>query len=855
MGSVMRRVSVRNLAAHKIRLFLTVFSVVLGTSFVAGSIVFTGSISNAFTSIFDKTARGVAVQVAPSNPSEMAATGAQISPGVPMPVVEQLRANRDRLGYDRLAVNYTGLVAVAAADGKALQTGNAPSIGTTYLPPGQAVAEGENVILPGGRGPVRAGEVAINSTAAEKAGLHVGSTTKVVAGQGTAGPQEVTVVGLLDWPFEVGGFVTVAFDEQTARHLFSDGNHAGTVTLSARPGVTDGELQQRVKNLIGPTLLKVQTGAEVRQESKDSINRFLQIFTYILLAFAGIGIIVGTFIIYNTFAMIVAQRNRELALLRAVGASQGQVSRSVLTEAFIVGLVGAVVGLIAGIGLAAGLRAVAIATTGLPDGGLLITPSAVIGTLLVGIVVTMLSAWLPARRAARVAPVEAMRSTMAEPRSLRRRTIAGSIIGAVAIAITVAAAMRQGVGPALGVGVGAILLIVAVVLAAPALSIPVISVLGVITRPFGKIGQLARTNAGRNPRRTAATAFALTIGLMLVAIIGTLGSTFKATVDESLNTNVKSDFFVTGVNNLPVPPPVLPAIRETPGVAEAVGAGMVVGTIDGKQVRGRAVVGGRLDEMVNYRIVKGVDLTPDGMLVDEPTARTAGWTVGKVLMFTRADGAAVPVPVVGVYERNDAVGPWLLGSTAYDQVMPGPTQMLAGVFVRAAPGVSPVQLQERLTAATAGFLTVQVQTREEFKSAASAMIDQMLGVLYAMLGLALLVAVLGIVNTLALSVVERRQEIGMERAIGMARSQVRRMIYLESVLIAIFGALLGVVLGSGLAVALVRTLREWGIGSPVLPWPLIGQTLVGAAVVGVVAAIWPAIRASRTKPLEAIAGE
>ncbi|WP_161927514.1 ABC transporter permease [Gordonia crocea] len=851
----MRRVSLRNLAAHKVRLVLTVFSVVLGTAFVAGSMTFTASISNAFTSIFDKTAQGVAVQVAPRNPAEMQAVGAQASPGVPLAVVEKLRANRDRLGFDRLAVNYNGLVAVAAADGKALQTGNAPSIGTTFLPPDRAVAKGENTILPGGRGPERPGEIAINATAAEKAGLKVGSKTRVVAGQGLTQPQEVTVVGLLDWPFEVGGFVNVAFDEQTAAKLFSDGQHAGTVSLSAQPGVSDVELQRRVAELLGDTPLKIQTGDEVRQESKDAINRFLQIFTYILLAFAGIGIIVGTFLIYNTFAMIVAQRNRELALLRAIGANRRQVSRSVLTEALIVGLLGAAVGLVAGIGLAAALRAIAVATSGLPDGGLLVTPATVIVTLVIGVVVTMLSAWLPARRASSVAPVEAMRATMAEPRSLRTRTAVGAVIGIVAILITVAAATGQGVGPALAVGLGAVLLIAAVVLTAPALSGPVISVIGVITRPFGKIGQLARTNAGRNPRRTAATAFALTIGLMLVAIIGTLGATFKATIDESLDRDVLADYFVTGVNNGPVPPAVLPAVRDTPGVAEVVGAGMVVGSIDGRNVSGRGIVGGRLSDLVRYTIIDGTDVTPDGMLVDEATARTKGWKVGSVVTFTRADGTPVDVPVVGIYERNDALGPWLVGSAAYEKLMPPATQMLLGIYVLADKGVDSGQLKDRLTDATAKYLTVQVQTNQEYKSAVSSLIDQMLGVLYAMLGLALLVAVLGIVNTLALSVVERRQEIGMQRAIGMARSQVRRMIYLESVLIAIFGAVLGVVLGSGLAVALVRTLREWGIGNPVLPWSLIVQTLIGAAVVGVVAAVWPAIRASRTQPLEAIAGE
>lgn len=851
----MRRVSVRNLAAHKVRLFLTVFSVVLGTSFVAGSMVFTASVSHAFSSIFDKTAQGVAVQISPKNPKELAMSGAQAGAGVPVSVVKQLRANRDKLGYDRLASNYTGAVALATAEGKALQTGNAPSIGSTFLPPDKAVAKGENVILPGGRGPERVGEVAVNKSAADKAGLRVGSKTKVAVGQGTSEPQEVTVVGLLDQPFEVGGFVNVAFDADWARKLFSDPKHAGIVSLSAQPGVSDVQLQERVANLIGPTQLKIQTGDEVRQENKDSINTFLQVFTYILLAFAAIGIIVGTFIIYNTFAMIVAQRNRELALLRAVGASRRQVSRSVLTEAFLVGVVGALIGLGVGIGLAVGLRALATATTGLPNGALQITPTAVIATLVVGIVVTMLSAWLPARRASRVAPVEAMRATMAEPRSLRARTVSGVIVGIVGIAVTVAAAMRQGAGPAIAVGGGAVLLIAAVVLVAPALSLPTITALGVVTRPFGKIGQLARTNAARNPRRTAATAFALTIGLMLVAIIGTLGSSFKATIDQSLDRDVRVDFFLTGVNNGFIPPTVLDAVKKTPGVAQAVASGLVVSTVDGKQVLGGAAVGGQISSVVNYNLLEGRSLTPNGMIVDEPTSRKPGWSLGSKVEFKRPDGETVEVPVVGVYELNPVLGAWVIGNTAYDKLMPPAAQILGGVYVLTSTDADKAAVQQRLNEATSKYLTVQVQTAEEFKSSLSSMIDQMLGVLYALLALALVVAVLGIVNTLALSVVERRQEIGMERAIGMARAQVRRMIYLESVLIAVFGALLGIILGCGLAVAVVRTLREWGIGNPVLPWSLIAYTLIGAAVVGVIAAVWPAIRAARTKPLDAIAGE
>ena len=311
-STVMRRVSLRNLRAHKLRLFLTVFSIVLGTSFVAGSIVFTSTISKAFNDIFDSAAPGVAVEITPDSNQ---------SPGVPLTVVDDLTAQKQELGIDKIVANYTGSVTIAGSDGKALQTGGAPSVGTAYLPPDQSLSPDSSKILPGGRGPTNAGEVALNSSAADEAGLQVGSTTQLVVGQGSAQPREVTVVGLLDLPGSTGGYVNVQFDEATARSLFSDGQHVAQVDMSAVDGVTPEELQQRVQAALPPDTYEVRTGDQVRQDQKDQVNEFLTIFTAILLAFAAIGLIVGTFIIYNTFSMIVAQRNRELALLRAVGVS------------------------------------------------------------------------------------------------------------------------------------------------------------------------------------------------------------------------------------------------------------------------------------------------------------------------------------------------------------------------------------------------------------------------------------------------------------------------------------------------------------------------------------------------------
>lgn len=847
-SSVMRRVSLRNLRAHKLRLFLTVFSIVLGTSFVAGSIVFTTTISHAFSTIFDSAAPGVAVEVTPAD---------RQSPGVPQSVVDDLTARKAELGVDRMVSNYSGLVTVANADGKALQTGGAPSIGTAYVPPDQALSPQSGKLVAGGRGPANSGEIVLNSSAADEAGLKVGSQTKVVLGQGSAAPREVKVVGLLDLPSSTGGFVNVQFDQATARELFSDGTHVAQVDMSAVSGVTPEQLQERVTALLPGDTYKVRTGDQVRQDQKDQVNQFLTIFTGILLAFAAIGLIVGTFIIYNTFAMIVAQRNRELALLRAVGASKRQVSRSVLFEAFVVGVIGGVVGLGIGIALAAALKAFTSSSSGLPDAPLQIGVWAVVAALFVGVVVTMVSAWVPAVRASRVPPVEAMRAGMAEgSASLVRRTVAGAVFGIGGVVTIVAGAMGVGLGPAIAVGIGAAACIIGAVLAGPAMSRPVVGALGtVIGAPFGKIGRLARTNSVRNPRRTSATAFALTLGLMLVAVIGTLGTSFKGTVDSAVDSGIKADYIVAGTNNLPIPAAVYDSVAKADGVKTAVSMGVVQAKIGDDTVTGYAALGGQPSEVATMTMKDGASdqLPADGMMVSERASENRGWHRGDVVTLTGATGQQVKTTVAGVYADNEVLQPWLVGPQVYDELVPPPARISAVVLVTPTAGITDDQLRSNLENATDSYLTVQVQDRQQFKNSASSQIDQMLATLYAMLGLALLIAVLGIVNTLALSVVERTREIGMLRAVGMLRAQVRRSIYLESVLIAIFGAIVGVVLGCLIGWALVRTLAKWGLGAPVLPWNLIVITLIASAFVGVLAALWPAVRAARTRPLEAIA--
>lgn len=855
-SSVIRKVSLRSLAAHKLRLVLTVFSVVLGTSFVAAAMIFTATVQGSFNNIFDNVARGVAVQVSASDPQ---------SPGVPVDLVDQLRDERGNLGIDRLQVNYSGPLSVADAEGAAVQTGGAPSEGSGYIPPDQAVVTDDMKIVQG-RAPEAPGEVIINTSAAEKAGLTVGSTTRVALGAGTTPPMEVTVVGLYDLPTATGGYVNVVFTQEQAKELFSDGEYVRFVDMSAAPGVSDTQLRDRIDALInqidgeGPDAkpaFKVRTGDQVREDQKAEVATFLNAFRYILLAFAAIGLLVGTFIIYNTFSMIVAQRNRELALLRAIGASRKNVSRSVLLEALLVGILGGAVGLGLGVGIAALMQSLT-ASSGLPQGGLDVGWQAIVAAIFVGVVVTLLSAWIPAQRAARIPPVEAMRMSAAEPGagSLKGRTITGAVFGAVGVLALIGGIFVSGVGALLLIALAAVLIIVAVVLGAPALSQPVVGGIGrVLQVPFGTVGKLARTNAIRNPRRSAATAFALTIGLVLVVIIGSLGASLKGEIDSSIDESITADFVVSSNSGGPMSATVGDVVgKEVPDAQTTVAFDVVMAKLDGLDVPLSTAVGGPVSDVMEIDMITGQEQVPgDGMAISQQVAATRGWGVGDEVTFTSTTGVQVPVTVSGVYQNNAALGEWLIGNEAFDKLTPTPSsRMTFVVLVKGKPGVSQDALREQLVQAVKPFLVAQVQDKQEFKNSFTSLIDQMLATLYALLGLALVIAVLGIINTLALSVVERRQEIGMLRAIGMSRAQVRRTIYLESTYIAIFGALLGVIVGLAIGLPLVHAMRHWGLETLVVPWSLIVITLVGSAVVGVIAALWPAVSAARTKPLEAI---
>lgn len=874
-SSTMRRVSLRSLAGHKVRLVLTVLAVVLGTAFISGALMFTASLQKTFGTLTESTTRGIDVVVAPADNS---------GGGLPLDLGNTL-AGVD--GVARVNIS-TETTVVVSRDGSTLQTGGAPSFAMAWYPPDRQVGPSATVVE--GTEPRGDGEVVVNSSAARDHGITVGDRLTVVD---VGGVHDLTVSGIYDIDIDGGGFLGLMMEEPAYVSTFTDGRTASGFSLSAQPGVSQEQLAGEVSAALrtgtdtgagtgtgSGSAAQVKTGDQVAEEQAASVNDALSFVNYFLVAFGLVALVVGTFIIANTFSMIVAQRTREFALLRSLGVSSGQLTGSVVTEAVVVGILGSLLGVAAGAGLTKAIYAVIGSTgAGLPDTGLQVTVGSVVLPLVLGVFVTVVSAWAPARRAGAVRPVEAMRSgDQSTASSLRGRTVTGVGLLAAGVLACLGGVLSDGAGTGIRaslVGVGALCVLTGVFLVSPALSRLVVPVVGrVIGAPFGTVGRLASTSSSRNPRRTATTAFALTLGVALVAVFGMLGASMKASITGFVGETVKSDLVLYGPSDgsFPIPRQALDAARDTRGVTAVSGFGIapvsVAGTGDAATVGnggGTGFFDGDPTVTGNVTPVTGdVTLDRPGFIASAATAADHGWTVGGQVPLS----ATVPgtperelgtVELLGTYQPNSLLGDlvvsWSALSPYVDEGAFGTgtfaSPMLYAAFVDGDGNGE--DLRQALEDAVDPFIVVQVLTPAEFAGQQAVFVDQMLNILYALLALAVIVAVLGIVNTLALNVIERRREIGMMRAVGVTRGQVRRMITLEAVQIALYGAVVGVVVGLALGWAFLRVLSGEGLDTIEVPWGQLGGMIVASAVIGVLAAVWPAAKASRTPPLEAVA--
>ncbi|MGW1275663.1 ABC transporter permease [Streptomyces tsukubensis] len=858
----MLRTVLRNVLAHRARLGMTALAVMLGVAFVSGTLVFGDTVAQALRGAAARNLDDVAVSVqAESVPAPDGTAGNGRSTALTDGLAARVRAVPGVLSV-RSVVN--GTATLAAEDGRPLNADNSwQNLATNYIPDTRPGGRDSRFPLEAGRGPAAPGEIALDRRTAEKAGYGIGDTVRFAVDGPTLTAKLVGTVRTDDPRVTAGGTLAL-FDTPTAQQLFLHRGRFDELAVASAPGTDNEELTRTVAELLPADTLTVTSGARLADEQAKQIAENTKGLTRMLLVFAGIALFVGTFIIANTFTMLIAQRSRETALLRAVGASRHQVVRAVLVEAALLGLVSSAAGFALGLGIAGGLGPFLNASgAGLPDGPLVVSTSAWAWSLAVGVGVTVLSAWLPARKAARIAPVEAL-STVdqapSKPGTLLRNTFGGLLGGTGVLTMLYVSTQTDGVDSNLLIAaLGTVLTLAGVIVLAPLLSRPLVLLAGVVAaRPFGAVGMLARENALRNPRRTAATASALMIGLALITALNVAGGSTEAALRDAAVRGLTADYKVSYAGSGGIDPALAARVAKVPGVGGAVpvaSAGLEVrgewSTLTGADPR-------RLGTVYDLKFRSGslADLGPDKVALSDELARQTGLSTGAAFTATVGYGTDLQkktLTVAGVYRNTRAVGDAL--GTMGDVLPHTGDGKLDAVLVKTPPGHGTSGLDQHIRSSLGNSPLLQVQNRKQLIAAEAGIVDEMLGMMYGLLGMTVVIGALGVVNTLAMSVFERTREIGLLRAIGLDRRGVRRMVSLESVVISVFGAVLGIATGTFLA---------WTCGSltqtalpayeTVLPWAQLTLFLLLGPAVGVLASIWPARRATRLNVLRSIHG-
>ncbi|MCA6093624.1 ABC transporter permease [Streptomyces sp. SCA3-4] len=839
----MFRTALRNVLAHKARLLMTVLAVMLGVAFVSGTLVFTSTISDAYQKSSEKGFTGVDVAVEPHRKSSE-----KDHPGAVPRLGQSLLDQAAKVpGAASATGTVSGFAAVAGKDGKLVGEGFNSSGANYYAGNG---GKDPRYPLKSGRAPRGTGEIALDAKTAERAGYKVGDSVRVSV-DGPVLTQKLAGIFTTDDGNVAAGGSLALFDTATAQQLYAKPGEFDRIDVKAAAGTSQAALKTSIEKIL-PKDAEATTAKELADEQSRAIAQSMDGMRTSLLVFAGISLFVGIFIIANTFTMLVAQRTKELALMRAVGASRRQVTRSVLIEAFVVGSVAGVAGLVAGIGIGAGLRSL-ISGTGatVPDGPLVIAPSTVVTSLVVGIVVTMLAAWLPGRRAAKIPPVAAMNSVhaVATTKSLVVRNTIGGIITAAGAGLVLTASSST------MMGLGAGLVLIGVFVLTPLLSRPVIAAAAPVLRLFGMPGKLARQNAVRNPRRTAATASALMIGLTLITGLTVIAGSVQQAIDKMATGALKADYVVSMASMTPLSTDVEKKLSAHPDVTAASPLRSSPARVDGDHQSLTGVNGTTMGKLTNLDFTAGsfAGLTGDKVVVDDATARTNHWKLGSSFDVTFEDGKKGRLTVGGVFKGNELMrGIWVDKET----LAPHQSQIDDRQVMVKVKGGADEKVKDSLAKALGDNPAIQIQTKQDISDGISKAISLLLNMLYGLLAMAVVVAVLGVINTLAMSVFERQQEIGMLRAIGLDRKGIKRMVRLESLVISLFGGVMGVGLGVFFGWAAGDLIKK-GISTYelVLPWERMGVFLLLAAFVGVLAALWPARRAAKLNMLAAIKAE
>jgi putative ABC transport system permease protein len=837
----MLRLTIKQLAARKARLATTTAAVVLGVTFLAGTMVLTDSIDQTLDTILADANAGTDAYV--RRPSELDLGFGETRARLDADLVDQIRTID---GVDAVAGRIIGYAQVLDHDGEPIGDPQmAPAFGLNWIDNADLNAYSIAV----GHAPAADDEVVIDERSARIGHLDVGDRTTALTG---GEPREVTVVGIATFggAESPGNATAVLFTEHAAQVLLADTGQVDGIAVTATAGFDQQELVDSITTQLHADVdIEVVTGAELTRQDQQAVAESLSFFYVFMWIFAAIGVFVGAFIINNIFSITVAQRTQEMALLRAIGADRRQVLRNVLLEAAIVGALATAVGLALGRATAAGLVAL-LESFGfdMPSGPVVLTARTVLIASFVGIIVTIASAWLPARRAAKIAPVAAMRRVAFEQHDRSTRRV---VVGAVVTTLGVSAVM---VGLAQGqaglVGLGAALVFIGVSVLGPVLVRPVSFVLGgPISRLRGVSGQLARQNTSRNPARTARTASALMIGVGLVGFITIFAASLRTSIEGTFVRDFTGNVVVdSGAfdSTFGISRELATNLREQDGVSSLSEARIAHTSVSGSAEYLNAFDPSTIGSLFDLGTIQGDlnRLDANSIAVFTGTAADNGWQLGDTVPVTFAGGTH-DLTIAVLFDRSETwLGTQFVSLAAFDEFLPG--QFDARIYLA-------TDSIETIKAAAANYPSADVLDEHGFVDAHNQDVNALLGLIYALLALAVLIALLGIANTLALSIIERTRELGLIRALGMSRAQLRTTIRWEAILLSLFGTTLGLAIGTFFGWAMVAALADEGIETLTIPWTTLGVVTTIAALAGVAAATMPARRAARLDILRAIA--
>ena len=844
----MFKLTIKSIRANPARFLLTGVAVILGVAFMAGTLVLTDTIKKSYDDITLNVYKSTDAVVRSATSVKQMNGGADVRGTIDASLLAKVRATP---GVKAADAQQVGVAVVVAHNGALLDANPNRAIPVALGWQNDPALNPMEIVS--GHAPRAPGDVVIDRMSFDKGHYVLGEKVHVLS---QVGSTEFRLTGVVTYGganSAAGGAQVVAFTSDTAARVLGTPGRFNAIQVVAQPGVSQTQVVANIRTALHDPKTDVITGVAATDETRKATGAALQFINLFLLTFAIVALVVGSFVIYNTFSITVVQRTKETALLRAIGAKRKQVTRSVMLEALFTGVFASAVGVVAGIATAQGLRWVLKAfDLELPAASTVVKPGTIVISMVTGIVVTLIAAYLPARKAAKVAPIEALRDTALDTSaSSKRRVVFGGILGAVGAVMIASGLSGGGAGP---VGLGALGVFLGVALLGPVIARAFTRVVGSpLPRVRGMAGTLARENAMRNPRRTSATASALMIGVALVSLITVFAASAKTSIKSSVDSAMKSNWIVDtqfGMGGLS--PSVTQRIAHLPEVASVTPMRFTNAIVGGKSADVSAFGATNIDQNMRLDLSGGTvaGMKPTDVAVQVDVAKDNNIKIGDTVSMVFPESGAKKMHVVAVYKSRDVLGSYAMSIPAYDANFAQHVDSV--VLVTNAPGVSMNKARASIDGVLRDFPNATLHTKAEFEGSIANKIDQMLNLVYVLLAMALVIALFGIANTLALSVFERTKEFGLLRAVGMSRSQVRSTVRWESVLIALLGTMLGTGIGLGFGWALIGASHGEGVTQMTIPVQQLVMIVVFAAVAAVVAAALPARRAARLNVLEAI---